>query len=505
MDKLKFNPQKLMELAIQVMEKSIQESRRDRKASPLVGTVLCMPNGSIETAYRGELRDGDHAEYTLLERKQHGTKLDGSVLFSTLEPCAPGARAHPKLSCAERIVLARIKEVWVGIEDPDPKVDRKGITYLQQNGVTVHLFNSDLQKVIRDKNKAFIDQALERAEAVTLERQPTVLTTFENPTPSAALVDFSMEALQKFITDAKISDSPDSESFNRRLLQQGLVKYQENKIVPTGYGILLFAKEPRMLMPQSGLLATINYHNGKTETHDFDGPMILIPEQVEQWLNLRLPNFLTRNKMHRAEGPLIPFEFLREPIINALVHRDYEIQGAKCQVIISSEAIQVMSPGIPLAPITMTQLQSFTAPMLSRNPQLHYVFSQIGLAEERGLGMKTLKAIPKSLGLPLPKYSFRAPYLMLELFNDAESVATAIEPSALKALSADEIAGWKYLTSRVTTTMPQYAEALGFDDRKAQRQLKKFIDIGLLRRIGQGRASRYEVTTTPDKDRSDSV
>jgi len=64
---------------------------------------------------------------TLLERKNRSNKLDGSVLYTTLEPCAPDSRKPPKLGCAERIALARIKEVWIGIEDPAPTVDRKGI------------------------------------------------------------------------------------------------------------------------------------------------------------------------------------------------------------------------------------------------------------------------------------------------------------------------------------------------------------------------------------------
>lgn len=121
------DPRKLMELAIETMRQSVVEPRRDGKASPRVGAVLLKPDGTTETACRGELRHGDHAEFTLLERKNRNSKLDGSFLFATLEPCAPGAREPPKMSCAERIVLARIKEVWVGIEDPDPTVDRKGI------------------------------------------------------------------------------------------------------------------------------------------------------------------------------------------------------------------------------------------------------------------------------------------------------------------------------------------------------------------------------------------
>ena len=39
-----------MELAVKVMRKSVAEGREDRKTSPLVGAVLIMPDGSVETA-----------------------------------------------------------------------------------------------------------------------------------------------------------------------------------------------------------------------------------------------------------------------------------------------------------------------------------------------------------------------------------------------------------------------------------------------------------------------
>ena len=101
---------KLMQLAVEVMDRSVAEPRSDGKASPCVGAVLLKPDGTAQTACRGELRDGDHAEFTLLERKNRDSRLDGAVLFTTLEPCAPGSRRHPKLGCAERIVLARIRD-----------------------------------------------------------------------------------------------------------------------------------------------------------------------------------------------------------------------------------------------------------------------------------------------------------------------------------------------------------------------------------------------------------
>jgi len=108
--KSKFDPRKMMKKAIEVMKLSANEQRADGKPSPRVGAVLVKPDGSIDTAFRGELRQGDHAEYTLLDLKHRGEQLDGSALFATLEPCAPGARSHRKLPCAERIVNAADKE-----------------------------------------------------------------------------------------------------------------------------------------------------------------------------------------------------------------------------------------------------------------------------------------------------------------------------------------------------------------------------------------------------------
>lgn len=108
-------PRRMMELAIEVMRQSVPEPRPDGSPSPSVGAVLVRADGSVETAARGELRNGNHAEFILLERKCIGERLDDSVLFSTLEPCLN--RNHPKRGCALHIASARIKEVYVGIED----------------------------------------------------------------------------------------------------------------------------------------------------------------------------------------------------------------------------------------------------------------------------------------------------------------------------------------------------------------------------------------------------
>ena len=491
---VKFDPRKLMEQAVDVMRQSIAEPRADGKASPRVGAVLWKPDGTVETACRGELRQGDHAEYTLLERKSRDARLDGAVLFATLEPCAPGSRHEPKLGCAERIVNARIKEVWVGIEDPDPKVDRKGIKYLQGNGVTVHMFDRDLQEAIQEANREFITQALERAAAARKEKPRAVeLSDLEGAFANTAMDDLSDEALEQYRMSAGIGDKAGSAPFYRRLAQQGLLAQENGRWTPTGFGLLLFGKEPRTAMPQAGLLGTIHYPDGKEETRDFDGPQILAPEQALQWLRDKVPNPIDRSEARRRETNAALFELTREGIVNALVHRDYGIAGGKCQLVVTPNTVAIKSPGAPVEPITLEQLQSFNAPMLSRNPVLHYVFARMGMAEERGLGLKSMRSGAENAGLPLPKYTWENPYLVLTLFRSAEAAVQELGPEVLKQLNADERASWQFVVGRETVTSAALMREMGFDERKAQRVLRKLQDAGLLQRVGQGRATRYGV------------
>lgn len=490
----KFSPRKMMELAIEEMCKSIAEHRDDGKASPKVGAVLVdlsenpPPGGRLVTAHRGELRDGDHAEFTLLERKCRNRKLDDCVLFATLEPCAPQSRKFPKLGCAERIVLARIKKVWIGIQDPDPTVDRKGILYLQKNGVEVEMFDPDLQEVICKENTDFIAQAIERAASAAEESAKDVVLSPLEGAASVAFGDLSVDALEAYRTAAKIHDSVDSPRFQQRLKRQGLLQPIEDHLSPTGFGNLLFGNEPRVDLPHAGLLATIHYADNSEEVQDFDGPSVFVPDLVLKWLSNKLPNVIDRSKASRSLKNELLFELVREGIVNALVHRDYEIAGAKCQLRVFPDRIEIWSPGQPVAPITLEQLQSLNAPMLSRNPVLHYVFAAMDLAEERGLGLKSMKQKTQQAGLRLPRYSWNDPYLVLTIYPTAD-----LPPEIADKLNDSERAGWQWLLTKGIANTPEYAKALAVDERTARRHLQRFVELDLAEVSGAGKATKYKV------------
>jgi ATP-dependent DNA helicase RecG len=493
--KQKFNPRKLMELAIEAMRRSVNEPRADGKASPKVGAVLCRPDGKVDTAFRGELRHGDHAEFTLLERKHGNEKLDGSFLFATLEPCAPGARKHPKLPCAERIVNARIAEVWVGIEDPDPTVDRQGIRYLEQHGIRVHLFDRDLQDQIRKANKKFIEQAIKRAAEAKGAKtaRPSPLSKWDEALAGVESADLASDALARYREQTKIPDRTMSAGFFQRLERQGLFRRRGPKLVPTGFGFLLFGKSPRDVLHHAGLNATIEFPDGTHEIQNFDKPTILIPDLVEAWLRPKLPNIIDRSRMTREERPALPFELIREAVINALVHRDYDLDGATCHLMVTADTITVRSPGAPLIPVTVEQMQAFTAPMYNRNPKLQFAFGGAKLVEGRGFGMRTFGEAAAKHGLPVPKYAFDGLYLNLTIYRHARAAVDALGVAMLDKLSKSERSGWEWLASKGNAKSSEYAAAMKVDDRTARRHLNHFHKLGLVGKTGDGPSTEYQI------------
>jgi pyrimidine deaminase RibD-like protein len=164
----------LAELAVREARKSNQEPGR----TPLyVGAVAVREGEILGTAFRGELGLGEHAEYTLLERKLKDVALAGATIFTTLEPCTK--RGAAKVPCAQRIVDRRVARVVIGTLDPNSDIRGHGWLTLRQAGIVAEVsFPSKLTSELEELNRDFF--RLQRAGAAPPIPTPEFLAASAN-------------------------------------------------------------------------------------------------------------------------------------------------------------------------------------------------------------------------------------------------------------------------------------------------------------------------------------
>jgi ATP-dependent DNA helicase RecG len=484
----KYTPRELMELAVAEGERSIPE--HNDKEDPFVGAILATKEGEIlATAHRGELREGEHCEFTLLERKLRNQSLRDCVLYVTLEPCTDEARTESKgkRGCATHIARARIGTVYVGIEDPNPKISNEGIRYLIAKRVVVHPFDADLQERIRQRNAKFIREKEEEAKAVHPEvTKKDEKSLLEQSKTTASIASLSEELVQRFIKLSGLPYPYPSIEFNKWATDFGFLEKDKDtgNYRPTGLGMMLFGQQPSILYPQVVFKIEVNYGESEPEIRDFAGPLVSQwPEIYEYVKDKALKLTINRSGKERIEVPDFPIDVIREVVLNAIIHRDYRIEGATNYLYIDSEKIIVRSPGDVAPPISLEDLREFKASPHSRNPKIMYVLNQMKLAEQRGKGMRSMKELP-SIGFPLPTFEMQGGNLIISFARNSNAPATA-------GMSEQEYKELLYIQAHEPVTRVQFAKHFKLPERTAKAHLENLVGSDNVQPVGRGKATKY--------------
>ena len=192
---------------------------------------------------------------------------------------------------------------------------------------------------------------------------------------------------------------------------------------------------------------------------------------------------IDRSGKERVEVPDFPIDVVREAVVNAIIHRDYNIEGATNYLYIDVDKIIVRSPGGVVPPITLEDLKEFKASWHSRNPKIMFVFNQMKLAEQRGKGISSMKQLP-SLGFPLPTFEMQAGNLVVTFVRTQTALGKA-------GISDQEYKELLYIQAHEPVTRVQFAKQFGFPDRTAKDHLMRLVQLGKILLVGQGRSSKY--------------
>lgn len=104
-------------------------------------------------------------------------------------------------------------------------------------------------------------------------------------------------------------------------------------------------------------------------------------------------------EVRRRDVYSIPIEPIREVIVNALVHASYAERGTPIRIGFYDDRIQVDSPGLLLAGMTIDTMRRVSR---LRNPALARVFREAGIMEQWGTGVQRVFEQVAEAGLPEP-------------------------------------------------------------------------------------------------------
>ena len=117
--------------------------------NPAVGAVIVRDGHVIASGYHKKAGQ-NHAEVEALS-VIGGKGKESDILYVTLEPCNHYGRTPP---CTEAIIKSGIKNVVIGMGDPNPSVKGGGAEFLRQRGI--HVKSGVLEDECRRLNEGYI-------------------------------------------------------------------------------------------------------------------------------------------------------------------------------------------------------------------------------------------------------------------------------------------------------------------------------------------------------------
>lgn len=310
-----------------------------------------------------------------------------NYLVSNIVPIAPISVLPISYKNKELILIS----VWEGAKKP---YSFKQVIYNRVGSITIVAKNTEILNLIENRKKADFNW----------ERMPVL---------GAELEDLDSYEIQRTIELVKKRDSQrtfiNEEDF---LIQQGLLV---NGNI-TNACIVLFGKTPNRFIPQSKIRLTVypdrNATNTFLEDRFFEGNIFSNITSVFTYLDALYAKTIKIEGLHRTEKKNYPEIALREGILNAIVHRDYNSANGFLHISIFSDRTEISNYGSLPEGITVADLKK-EHPSILRNPDIANICFIRQYIEMVGSGIIRILSECKKNGFKTPKWSDKNNILLL--------------------------------------------------------------------------------------------
>lgn len=331
-----------------IIENLLQQKegvRLEFKAQPNIDAIAKSITSFINTQ-GGDLVVGidDNKKVVGIENAQQQAFSIQSALVDLIKPTAPISVQVVNYKKNDVILIS----VWEGAKKP---YQYKGVIYNRIGQVTKTTSPEKLTNLISQRKQA--DFHWERMPVLGAELID--LDTVE--------IDKTIKLFKEYKKEAKIEDVEDF------LIQVGLL--QNGNI--TNACMVLFGKNPIRFIPQSRIRLTL--YPSKTSGNKFiddkmfEGNVFKNIAAIFEYLDIVYGKNLTVNGLLRTDKPNYPVLALREGILNAIVHRDYNSVKGFLQISIYSDRTEISNYGALPDGITVADLKVEHNSIL-RNPDI---------------------------------------------------------------------------------------------------------------------------------------
>ena len=127
------------------------------------------------------------------------------------------------------------------------------------------------------------------------------------------------------------------------------------------------------------------------DDEEFTGvSLITLLANAEAFIRTNSKNPWSIRGMRREEKSDYPFKAVREVLVNALIHRDYQSIGAEVHVDMYDDRMEISSPGGMINGSRIQDLDLRRVPSMRRNEIISDTFGRLHYMERRGSGIRRI-------------------------------------------------------------------------------------------------------------------